>query len=217
MGERGRVFEGDAARIARMIDDRFNALFKRKKISADLRGAAGGRASGGGGGVSAVPNSGVLSLRKTDGGTERTGDIVLRAASPLTLTETSEVSGDAGFEYGYSGPILARLDESCANNTTTNITLGDINTSMTFQLAYSAATASGGMNYVEGGRCTVVAYATAAHVIGWERKMMGDGRPLVDGTGLTADVDSGNVRLKVTTADRGAACDFRVTYFEVAS
>jgi hypothetical protein len=131
-------------------------------------------------------------------------------------TVVTSITGDV-VTGGPSGAIVINasltLDQSCADNATTNINLGSAASYSAFIIAYHAKTTT----YVEAGSCVVAMYNGTAIVTAWQRGPLGDGYPLNDDTGLDADVSAGTVRLKVTTKSLGAACDFRATYLRVAT
>lgn len=151
-------------------------------------------------------SSDVESLRKEDGGTERTGRLVLIAVAPIELTETTEASGDAGFSFGYTGPYPKTIDESCADDATTDIVLGAVADISAVTITYHCLR---GARYEWG---TITVGLMGAATAGVLRRSDSDNCGLV----IAADVNAGNLRLNITTDDSGDASDFRGTYLEVA-
>jgi len=111
----------------------------------------------------------------------------------------------------YIPAMLGVIDQSCANNAATNITLGAVASYKTFEVIYNVTYST---THHESGRCTVFHDGTNAKVTGWQKASLGTGLCLAS---LTADVNTGNLRLIVTTLDLGGAFDFRATYIRVSA
>lgn len=111
---------------------------------------------------------------------------------------------------------LGQIDESCADNATTNIDTVTAADYAAIQVSYHALTNNGGTHYSEGGFFVVFTdfAAAAATVVGWVRNSDDNGLCL---SAITADVNVGVLRIKVTTRNLGAACDFRGVYLKIAA
>ncbi len=110
-------------------------------------------------------------------------------------------------------PMVGTISQSCANAATTYITLGTATAYCVWLIVYRAKYST---TKYEGGSCVVLSDGTSAQVVGWVRGELGAGYPLNEDTGLDADIDSGNVRLAVTTINNGGAVAFRATKVQVA-
>jgi len=116
---------------------------------------------------------------------------------------------------GGSASGFSYIAESCADNSTTNITLGAVAETIAIFIIYHAHTNNGGTHSREGGYALVFTDGTNASVVGWMRSYLNTGYCLDDDDGLGADVNSGSLRLNVHTKSLGAACDLRATFYTV--
>ena len=99
------------------------------------------------------------------------------------------------------------IDQSCADNSTTDITLAAVADVSAVHITYHCLR---GSDYEFGTLTVGLIGAATAQVIRVSSS---------DNCGLTiaADVDSGNLRINVTTDNSGDAADFRGTYLTVAT
>ena len=103
---------------------------------------------------------------------------------------------------------LNTIDQSCADNAATNIIIGAVASIMAIHIVYHAHTGA----YYESGSAVLFTDGTNTAVCAWQRSYLGSGYCLDDDAGLSGDVNTGNLRLIVTTKSLAAACDFRATY-----
>jgi len=108
-------------------------------------------------------------------------------------------------------PDSGTINQSCADNATTNITIGAVLEIAAIHITYQCTTGA----YYEGGSAVLFTDGTNANCSVGARSYLGSGYCLDDDAPLDGDVNGGILRLKVTTKSLGGACDFRATYLTV--
>jgi len=145
---------------------------------------------------------------------------LLKQGQDYEATELADVSAGTvvyadNEPGGGGGAEMSQIKQSCADNATTDIILGSSSLIIAALLIYRGHTDNAGTEYFESGFCVVWHDGTNGEVVGPYRNYTDAGYCLDDDAPIAADLNGGNLRINVTTKNRGAACDFRATFIIV--
>ena len=127
--------------------------------------------------------------------------------APFTENEFTVVAEDLADDGGIPGALSGRLDQSLADNATTNITLGAIADITAAFIDYHCIRSTD----TEWGQIQVVLLQDGSTVEVFKDQHWPSGQSSC-GLTISGDVSGGNLRLVITTSSTGSAADFRATF-----